>query len=452
MTTIKNEKNGKWSQSITLKLILVITLSLVLLIPSSMIRGLIEEREQRKNETITEITGKWGAEQTICGPVLILPYTVLTKQANGLTTETKEYYQVMPDKIKLSGNIDTEKRYRSIYEVLTFAGNFNITGNFSKLTDKEWPENHHSILWNEAKLVIGISDLKGITRTINMNWNGSNKKFAPGNAKCTLFKTGVNTTINITPDGEYQFSVSFSLNGSNAIFINPVANESEISLSADWNNPSFDGNFLPADKTITDSGFIANWATNDMNRNYPQIISTGSYSAHFDYQKVGVKLLLPVDAYQKSTRSVKYALLFIGLTFLIMFFAEIIGKTRIHPVQYLIVGIALVVFYSLLLALAEYTGFNQAFIIAATVIIAMITAFIHSLFKTSVITLIIALVLFLLYTYLFTVVQIADYALIIGNVGLVIILGLVMVFSKKIDWYANNQNMDTPSTNNIQNE
>jgi inner membrane protein len=221
-----------------------------------------------------------------------------------------------------------------------------------------------------------------------------------------------------------------------------VANETTVDLAADWGTPSFDGTFIPAPKTITDSGFTAHWNTNEMNRTYPQVMMTESYSEYFDYQSVGVRLLLPVDAYQKSTRSVKYALLFIALTFLIMFFTEVISKGRIHPVQYLIVGVALVIFYSLLIALAEYIGFNLAFILASLVIVAMITAYIHSLFQKWNITLIIGASLVLLYVYLFTVVQIADYALIIGNIGLVIILGLVMYFSRKIDWYGNQQSTD----------
>jgi len=441
--TSKNEKTNKWRQSITLKLIVVVCLSLLLLIPSALIKNLIDEREERKNETITEITSKWGSEQTICGPVLIVPYSVVTRYTNGTTTEDIKYFQILPDKLNLSGDIDTEIRYRSIYEVLTYSGDFKINGSFNISELTEWPNSYSTILWNDAKLVIGITDLKGITKTINLNWNDTIKKFAPGTAHCSMFTSGINSSVEVDPKGEYAFEISFNLNGSNALFVTPIANETSVDISADWNTPSFDGSFLPSDKIITDSNFSANWNTNEMNRSYPQITSADEYSEYFDYQSVGVRLLLPIDAYQKSTRSVKYALLFIALSFLILFFSEIISKGRIHPVQYLIVGVALVIFYSLLIALAEYIGFNLAFIIASLVIVSMITAYIHSLFKKWNITIVIGSALVLLYVYLFTVVQIADYALIIGNIGLVIILGLVMVFSRRIDWYGNQLNGDS---------
>jgi inner membrane protein len=448
MTTKKNEKTGKWRQSITLKLMVVVALSLILLIPSAMIRSLIDERENRKNETISEITGKWGNEQTICGPVFIVPYTVLTKYSDGTTSETEKYFQILPDKLILSGNIDTEIRYRSIYEVLTYSGNFTLKGSLNTTELDEWPSTYSTILWNETKMVVGISDLKGISKSITVKWNEDQKKFSPGIANCKMFNSGINVPVEVEAQAENQFEISLNLNGSNAIFVTPIANETEVKFTADWGTPSFDGTFLPTDKKISESGFEANWNTNEMNRTYPQIMMTDNLTEYFDYQSVGVRLLLPVDAYQKSTRSVKYALLFIALSFLILFFSEIISKGRIHPVQYLIVGIALVIFYSLLIALAEYIGFNLAFLAASLVIVSMITAYVHSLFKKVNITVVIASALVLLYVYLFTVVQVADYALIIGNIGLVIILGLIMIFSKKIDWYGNQQNAEQQEATN----
>lgn len=442
MITIKNEKSGKWRQSITLKLFVVVILTLILLIPSAMIRQLIDERENRKNETITEITSKWGSEQTICGPILVVPYSNITKYTDGTSSETIKYFQILPDKLFFTGKVNTEIRYRSIYEVLTYSGDLKMKGVFNTANLQDWPATFTSILWDEAKLVVGISDLKGISKAVTLKWNDTQKKFSPGKAQCSMSNYGINTAVDIEVPGEYNFEVNLNLNGSNAIFVTPIANETEVNLTANWGTPSFDGTFLPTEKTISDSAFTANWNTNEMNRTYPQIMITDSFTEYFDFQSVGVRLLLPVDAYQKSTRSVKYALLFIALTFLIMFFSEVIGKGRIHPVQYLIVGIALVIFYSLLIALAEYIGFNLAFMVASLVIVSMITAYIHSMFKKLNITLIIASALVLLYVYLFTVVQIADYALIMGNIGLIIILGLIMIFSKKIDWYGNQNNSE----------
>ena len=172
-----------------------------------------------------------------------------------------------------------------------------------------------------------------------------------------------------------------------------------------------------------------------MNRTYPQAFNSDDYGSYSNLQEFGVRLIMPIDTYQKSERSVKYAFLFIALTFLVVFFTEILGKKRVHPVQYLIIGLGLVIFYSLLIALAEHISFNLSYIISSLVIIAMITVYVQAIFKYWRTTITITGILTVLYLFLFTILQIADYALLLGNIGLVIILGLVMVYSKKVNWY-----------------
>lgn len=435
MAPQKEEKQKRFRNSISLKLVVVIILSLILLIPSFMIRELIDERETTKDETIKEVTAKWGAPQEITGPILVVPYIEREYLSNGNYQDNLRYFNILPDELNLNGNLTPALRSRSIYKVITYNSQLQIEGSFSIENLKARPDKFHKIYWEDARLVLGISDLRGVTEKIDLKWNEESLSFSPGYYNCSMFMSGINAPVKLTEEMPCRFSLEVNLNGSESMFFTPVGSSTHIKLSSNWSTPSFDGSFLPAERSVSDSGFVAEWSIIEMNRTYPQAFSGDSYTSYTDYQRFGVKLLMPVDTYQKATRSVKYAFLFIALTFLVVFFSEILGKKRVHPVQYLIIGLALVVFYSLLIALAEHITFNLAYLVSSIVIIAMIGAYVQAIFKALKTTITITGVLTLLYLFLFTILQISDYALLLGNIGLVIILGMVMIYSKKVDWY-----------------
>jgi inner membrane protein len=433
----ENNKENKSSfrNSISLKLLIIVTLSLILLIPSTMVKKLIAERSYRKNETTQLITEKWGAGQTLVGPLIQVPYERIVKYKNGNQEVISSEFFIFPSNLEVDGNVHVAKKHKGIYDVLIYSGNLKLKGNFKPSDFKDWPERYSKILWKDSRLILGISDLKGMTKTTLLQWNNSEQKFTPGVSFCNLTQKGIRAKVDVDPNGPNSFDIGLKLNGSGRLYFTPVANQSTIKLASNWGSPNFDGAFLPEKSEITDSSFTAQWLTTEMNRSYPQILTSESNSYQTNLQEFGVDFIFPVDTYQKSTRSVKYAFLFIAFTFLIMFFAEITSSKRIHPVQYLIVGLALVVFYSLLIALAEHISFNTAYLIGSITIICMNTFYIHSIYKNLKTTMIIGIALIVLYTYLFTILQIADYALLLGNIGLVIALAVVMIFSRKVDWY-----------------
>lgn len=435
MNRNKKENRNGFKNSISFKLIVIVALSLILLIPSTMVKKLIDERSNRKDETVQKLTAKWGTNQTIVGPILQVPYRNTKKFKNGEKVYSRGEFLIFPSNLKIKGNVDVEKKHKGIYDVLIYGGEFELTGNFKHSDFKDWPESYNKILWNEAKLILGISDLKGLTKTTTVNWNNTEIKFSPGVSECRLSNNGMNAPVTVNNEDINSFSIHLNLNGSDKLYFAPVGNQSLFEIGSNWGHPDFDGAFLPESSTINDTSFTAIWQTSEMNRSYPQILTSENSSYQTNLQEFGVGFIFPVDSYQKSTRSVKYAFLFIAFTFLIMFFTEISSLKQIHPVQYLIVGIALIIFYSLLIALAEHMSFNLAYLIGSLTIILMNTVYIHSLYKKLNTTITISVSLIVLYTYLFTILQISDYALLLGNIGLVIALGVVMIYSGKIDWY-----------------
>jgi inner membrane protein len=207
----------------------------------------------------------------------------------------------------------------------------------------------------------------------------------------------------------------------------------DINMNSNWSNPSFNGAFLPDTHKVDHNGFVANWNVLHLNRNFPQIWTSSHQT--IEGSAFGVDLLLPVDNYQKSYRAIRYAILFIGFTFLVFFFIEVLNKIFIHPVQYILVGIALIVFYTLLLAISEHIRFNYAFVLSAVATLLLIGGYIRAILKSWKLTGLITGILSVLYSFIFVIIQLQDYALLIGSIGVFIILALTMYFSRKIDWY-----------------
>ncbi|MFT4094485.1 MAG: cell envelope integrity protein CreD [Niabella sp.] len=234
-------------------------------------------------------------------------------------------------------------------------------------------------------------------------------------------------------DAENTFAVNLKLKGSENLYFTPVGKTSIVNLSSKWKTPAFDGQYLPAPYSINDNGFTARWKVLQVSRNYPQAWLSGGYD--LESAAFGVRLIQPADNYSKTDRSVKYAILFIALTFTVFFFLEIIQKRQIHPLQYLLVGFSLCIFYTLLLSISEYTGFNPAYLIAAPATVSLIGLYVWGIFKKAKVALAFIVALGGLYTYIFILIQLQDYALLFGSIGLFLIIAVLMYFSRKIDWY-----------------
>ncbi|MCK4778199.1 MAG: cell envelope integrity protein CreD, partial [Actinomycetia bacterium] len=411
---------------------------LLLLIPLQMIKSFIKDRENRKRATVNEISSKWGGIQTLTGPVLSIPYNHYFRDKDDKLIKVIKYAFFLPEDLLVTGKITPEIRYRGIYKVIVYNANLQISGFFESPDFNEWEIADENILWNRAGISVGINDLKGIENYLELKWNKDNIPFEPGVKNTVLFDSGVSVPVKISRvkkgdkgSRNYRYSFDLELNGSHSLNFIPLGKETEVKLESNWSNPSFYGNFLPDKRSVTDDGFTAEWRVLHFNRNYPQ--KWLSKKQDLMGSSFGVKLLLAVDKYRKTMRTIKYGILFILLTFLIFFFVEILNRKNIHPFQYILVGLTLTIFYSFLLALSEYMSFNLSYLLAGSVIIGLITAYSVYIYKNLILTGATGAFLFILYLFIFIILQLQDYAFLLGNIGLIIVVGVVMFISRNIN-------------------
>lgn len=424
--------------STTIKAVIMAALTLVLLIPVSMVKSLINEREGYKRQVQTEINEKWGGQQELTGPILAVP--ILTKQGN------INYSYYFPDILNITGSINPEERSRTIYDALVYQSKVNIKGIFQTPNIDDINSMKGVPQWDKASIIIGISGLQGLKNKIALNWDGKLQENMVNNSE-QLLQSGISIAVPLDIENrtkKYSFGFDLIVNGSEALYFNPVGQETHIQLSSSWESPKFIGNFLPNERPNNEKGFDVKWDIFDYNKNYLQEAKNGTRQD----SKLGVELVVPIDKYQKSMRSVKYAILFIALTFLVFFLVELLSNKRIHPLQYLMVSFALIIFYCLLLAISEQLSFGLAYLISSTAVVTLITAYSHTIFKNLKHTLAMGAFLIMLYVFLYVVLQLENLALLFGSISLFIGLAIVMYVSRKINWYKSDEDKNEQDNHN----
>ncbi|MCF8386555.1 MAG: cell envelope integrity protein CreD [Bacteroidales bacterium] len=437
-----NQNMRSWiRESITFKFIIISILVLLLLIPTGVIQSLIRERQQTRNEVIEEVSSKWAHDQLLIGPMISIPYFT-TYVDDDKIRKYKKFAHFLPSELKIHGTVNPQIRYRSIYEVIVYSSEFSFSGYFDKPDFSKWKINEEDILYDETTIVYGLSDMRGINKVINIDFNGRSYETGPGIPSKEVFQSGISANLGKLEKEKNEFSFTIDFNGSQELSFVPMGKTTNVKLNSSWTDPSFMGAFLPDNRNIDKDGFTAEWFILELNRTYPQKWLGDAYNV--TDSAFGVEFLFGVDIYHKAERSAKYAVMFLALTFLIFIMSEIINKKRIHPIQYLLIGIALSVFYVLLISLAEQIGFTWAYLIASIANITLITAYTASILNKKKITFFVALALVILYSFLFTILQLQDYALLMGSIGLFIVVAITMYLSRKIDWYGTIDQGDNP--------
>ncbi len=468
---IPEKTNGfqTWiNTSITLKILVIGVLILLLLVPSSMISRLIEERQDLRDEAIKEVSSKWGDEQLVGSPVVSIPYNALITDKDGKQYTETRYAHFLPDKLVVDGVVTPEKRQRGIYVVVLYNSVLNLKLNFDALNFTDLGISKESLMLNKAFLSLGITDMKGIKQNPKASVNGIDVAFNPGIASSDIYTSGVSLPIDLSLAGNQKLAINIGLdlNGSSRLYFLPFGKQTDVKLVSKWADPSFEGSFLPDERKVSPQGFEAAWKVLQFNRNYAQQ-GLGSYlgeirmpsnnANNYAYTETsegnennkidasvsafGVKLMLPIDEYQKTLRSTKYNVMFIVITFLTFFFIEILNRKRLHPIQYLLIGAAICLFYILLLSLSEHIVFDSAYWLSGFLVISLIAGYSWFVLKNLKLTALVAGVLLVLYGFFYALLQLQDYALLMGSVGLLLILATIMYLTRNIDWYnLNKQN------------
>ena len=419
------------------------------MIPNFMIQDLIQERTTRKALIESEVSKSYGRNQKIMAPLLRLPYTISYTSDDGQkVNSSKGTFTFTPHSSDLTGNIATSTRKRSIYEVVVYETEMKMKSMLTDrgLTEVNYP--NHTIHYDKAHLIVGLSDPNGLSDDSDMSVNGTRLKlnglstYTNGELKYIKSKNFI-----YEPGDKLEVIANMNFKGTGDLMIEPIGEQMKVTLTSPWQDPSFTGTRLP-DNYDTSEGFSSTWSTNQYAHDYPNSWSD-DYKVKNRNFAFGVDLIQPVNEYSKNSRTAKYALLIISLTFGIFFFFEILLKKKVHPIQYILIGFALTVFYLLLLSITEHLGFDKAYLISSVATIGLIVSYASHILQTAKSTGMLGLLLTGLFTYIFIILQMQDFALLAGALALFTVLSIVMLLSRKVDWYALSKGFSIKPENQI---
>ena len=435
------EKNG-----ITLKIIGVVVMCLLFLIPLGMIKSIIHDRNQTKEKAEHEIISMWGGKQTIAGPFIRVPYRHTIKDVNGRIETKILFLYILPEDLEIKGELTPEIRYRGIYEVPLYLSNFEISGSFRIPDISDLMISDQNIDWKSAILAFEFPDTRAINNEININWNNKPLEMKAGSGKLGIYNGGIWTKIELekTNSISHTFNLDLQLRGGKSLQFMPYGKKTRVKLTSSWNSPSFNGAYLPVSREISDSGFSSEWFILSLARSYPQAFKGNNFNRKlFIDSKFGLDFYMPVDTYLKSERAIKYGILFIIIPFITFFLFEIFTKIKIHPIQYIFVGLANTIFYLLLISISEHLNFNYAYFAGSTFTTLLIVFYSSSILKDFLKGIIMFPITAGSYIFLYTTLQSEDYALLIGSIGLFLILCFVMFLTRRINWYDLNRKTKT---------
>lgn len=427
-------KEFSLKDSIILRTLIIAVLAIVLEIPISMVTGLIQDRQRTRDSAVHQVTEQWGRQQTLTGPILTIPVKRSWTTSDGKVNTRIDYSHFLPDSLVCNTELFPQIRYRGIYRVVLYNAGLHVEAVFPAPTLSRNELGDGELQWQDAFLTFGISDLKGIKSIRNATMDNRPLTPEPGLRTRDLVQAGFTFRTPLSP-GQAPFRVALDagLNGSEELRIVPLGKHTQASTHSAWGDPSFVGDFLPEKREISESSFSASWSVLHLNRNLPQ--SWIGSQPGLEGSAFGVRLLLQVDEYQKNWRAIRYAIMFIALTFLTFGMIDVLNRSPFHPIHYTLVGLALILFFVLLLSVSEYQSFNTSYSIACLPTILLITAYTRGVTRSWGVTAVIAGVLAVLYGFLFALLQLEDYALLLGSVALFLSLALVMYLTRRIDWF-----------------
>jgi inner membrane protein len=425
-----NGMNSIW------RMVSVGVLTLLLMIPLAMVDDLVNERQGSMLRAQDTISARWSPAQKIGGPVLMVPLSVEERSDVGLRRVERKAY-ALPITLDVDVSLEVEVRYYGIYEQPVYTARIDMSGSFD-------PERMVSTVqgkldWSKAQVQLPLSDVRGVRRVARFQWSEVDLEVNSATFAGGAFSALVADLDSEIADKPANFSISLTLAGSRALQFLPLAREAEVNATAPWGDPGFIGAYLPDQRTIEDNEFQARWQVLALNRQFGQVLtdSTG-WADQLQAAAFGFELVLPADTYQRSERSTKYGILFIAATFLGFFVFETVAGLRLHPIQYLFVGLGLCSFYLVLLALSEHIGFGLAYLLAAAALVAILGGYSSAILGRRSHGLAAGGLMAFIYLLLYWLVISESYSLLVGSIFLLVLLTLAMYLTRNIDWYSVN--------------
>jgi inner membrane protein len=435
------------TRSLLIKALIVGALACILMLPISMIQGLVAERQSRAAEALAGIAEGWGKRQTVAGPYIVIPYerrwTVVEKTTvDGKQSETRtEHLQTSALRLpaaSLDWQVDADigEKARGIYKARLYSARLAATGTVAMPARASVEDGTSRYKWGTPRLVLGITDPLGIRAAPDITVEGRAFAFSAGTADAVL-PSGVHAPLNgleLAEARTLSISLSLELGGSEAFALAPLGADATVTMRADWPHPSFQGRYLPAQHDITRDGFTARWKVS-------RFAAAGDAGANCAFpcsrlsQAIAVSFIEPVGIYQSLERASKYGFLFLGLTFAAFILIELLRRLAIHPVQYTLVGLALAMFFLLLVALSEHIAFGAAYAVATAACVGVITVYLMRVLGSALLGAAFGTALAALYGMLYALLKAEDYALLGGAVLIFVLLAAAMIATRRVDWY-----------------
>lgn len=430
------EQPEKWYQkSILLKLGIITLLILLLLIPQSWIQDLIVERQYNQEQNVKSITDQWSGSQLVQGPVLIVPYRSPTVAGK---PDVINYLYVLPQTLQVKAGINAEPFKKGLVNVNVYNAKVDLKGNFNQPDLNKQGIDPALVMYDKARLVFSLSNLKGLKNNPGVKIQGKVYPSEPVTEQGGVLNNGMQVNFAMPQSGAFAFDFTMNVKGSNDLEFLHIGKTTDVEISSNWTSPLFIGRSTPDNRAANADGFEAKWHMLYYNRPFPQQwvndLSVLKNTKDKLDASFGVRLQITIDDYRKVTRTAKYATLIILLTFVSLLLTELIRKQRIHLFNYTLIGAAMIVFYLLLLSFSEKIGYNISYLIASVSTIGLIAAFTASLFQNRVAAVLFALILAIFYGFIFIIIQLEDFALLVGSIALFAIVAALMYFSRKINW------------------
>jgi inner membrane protein len=435
-----------------LKFLAIAALTVAMALPLFFINMALADRESSANSAAIDIASGWGAAQTVAGPVLIVPYTVVREElVDGKVVRRTEHLNavLLPEELSVDAAAAEETRWRGIFSVPVYRAEIGLRATFAKAAILALVPADATIQWDLVAASVLVSDAHGLADNVGLSINGRSVMFQPGSnigftngsdsGGAVQMLSGMSAPLGLKQAEDLTINTSFALRGSRELSFAPLGRRTTAHMASGWASPSFFGSFLPTERRISKDGFTATWIVPYLARGFGQSFATVPQAASFLLTPAsGVKFYQPVDHYQLVDRSLKYAILFIALAFLIFFVVETVSPRRLHVVQYALVGAAQALFYLLLLSFSEHVGFAWAYLLGAIATVVLTSLYAMSALADRRRAAALSVILAALYALLYAILNAEDFALLIGSCLLFVALAATMYVTRGVDWYGIN--------------